>query len=325
MAVETVALLTLSLLAAFATTFFLTPVIARELVKAGITGRDMHKRKRPILAEMGGLSIVFGIIVGFSFAIALTKNSNPLENLLGAFACILVIALIGIVDDIFQLPQLVKALLPILGALPLIALREGTSAVTLPLVGQVDFGIFYLLILIPLGITGAANATNILAGLNGLEAGLGIVMHSAVLAVSLLVLPSQPEAIYSAAISAIMVGSLLAFLWFNKYPAKTFPGDVGTLVIGGALGAAVILGNIERVGVLLIIPYFAELLLKAKTRFKGQSFGVLQKDGTLAAPKKIESLTHVAMKLGRLTESQIVLVLVGIEAVFGGLAILSVL
>lgn len=323
---KTLLILALSLLSSFLSTFFLTPIVARELVRVGIVGRDMQKRKKTVLAEMGGLSIVGGIVAGFAFAIALAKNSYPLDAILAAFSCILVVAIVGIIDDLFQLPQIVKALLPVLGALPLIALREGVRTVSLPIVGSVDLGLLYPLVLIPLGITGASNATNILAGLNGLEAGLGLVMHSAVLAVSILVLPAHPSAIYSAVISAILAGSLLAFLWFNKFPARTFPGDVGTLVIGGALGASVILGNLERVGLILVLPYFAELFLKALTKFKGTSFGKLRPDGTLAPPKGFpQSLTHVVMGIGRFKEGTVVAILVGIEAIFAAIAIASVL
>ncbi len=324
--VSDIAILALSFIASFFTTFFLTPVVSKELVRVGIVGKDMQKKKKLFLAEMGGLSIVAGIVLGISVAIALAKNTYPLEILFGALASILVVSIVGIVDDLFQLPQLAKAFLPVLGALPLMALREGARTVALPFFGAVDFGLFYPIILIPLGITGAANATNILAGLNGLEAGLGVLMHGTVFLVSLLVFSSQPESLYSALISGIVLFSLLAFLKFNIFPARIFPGDIGTLVIGGSLAVSVIIGNIERVGVILIFPYFIELFLKARTRFKGTSFGILQKDGTLSAPKGFpQSLTHVVMKAGKFTELQVVLIILLIEAFFGALAILSVI
>jgi UDP-N-acetylglucosamine--dolichyl-phosphate N-acetylglucosaminephosphotransferase len=315
----------LAMLVSFLVTLKTTPTISKWLVKAGIVGRDVHKKNKPVLAEMGGLSIAVGIIFGFSVAIALLKNFVELDILFGAFTCILLITLVGIADDIFQLPQVVKASLPLLAALPLMAIREGVRTLSIPLIGPVDFGVLYPFLLIPLGITGAANATNMLAGINGLETGMGIVMHATVLAISLIVLPFSPFAIYSAIISGIVLGSLIAFLLFNRYPARVFPGDVGTLVIGGALGASVILGNMEKIGVILIFPYFIELGLKALTKFKGASFGKLRSDGTLEAPAgRPASLTHVAMKLGRFKEGQIALVLVGMELIFAALSFLSV-
>ncbi len=312
------------LLVSFLATLKTTPVLSGWLVKAGIVGRDVHKRNRPLLAEMGGLSIAVGIVFGFSAAIGILKNVVELDVLFGAFTCILLITIVGIADDLFQLPQAVKAALPILAALPLMALREGVRTISVPLVGPMDFGIIYPLVLIPLGITGAANATNMLAGINGLEAGMGIVMHATILAISLLILPFSPHAIYAAIISGIVLGSLIAFLLYNKYPARVFPGDVGTLVIGGSLAAAVILGNMEKIGFILIFPYFVELALKAATGFRGTSFGKLRADGTLEAPAGLpQSLTHVAMRLGRLREWQVALVLVCLELAFSAMAFAS--
>jgi UDP-N-acetylglucosamine--dolichyl-phosphate N-acetylglucosaminephosphotransferase len=324
MAVFIPILLVLILLVSFLVTLKLTPIVSKQLVKVGITGRDVHKKDRPVLAEMGGISIVAGVVFGLSVAIAFYEGVISLAILFGALTCMLIIAIVGIVDDIFQLPQVVKAFLPMLAALPLMAIRAGVDTVSIPFFGHVEFGILYPLLLIPIGITGAANATNMLAGINGLEAGLGIVMHSVIFIASILILPFQPEAIYAAIISVAVLGSLVAFFLYNRYPSRTFPGDVGTLMIGGSLGAAVILGNMEKIGIILIFPYFIEFGLKAVKRFKAPSFGVLQKDGTLKAPEKISSLTHVAMRLGKMKEWQVFLALICMEIFFGILALTSV-
>lgn len=310
----------LSLLASWA----LTMPLARELVRVNIVGRDVHKRGKPVLAEMGGLSILAGLVVGFSVAIGIFNTDPRVVPLLAAFAAILIVAIVGIIDDIFQLPQIVKACLPAIAALPLVAIRGGVSAVSLPFIGPVDFGLLYPLLLLPIGITGITNATNILAGLNGLEAGIGIVMHGTVLGISLAILPSHPAAVYSAIISAAMLGALIGFIRFNWYPARTFPGDVGTLLIGGALGAAVILGNMEKVGLILAAPYFLEFGLKAMTRLKGRCFGKLRRDGTLEAPKRAESITHLVMKAGRFREWQVSAIIIGIEVLFAAAAAVSV-
>lgn len=317
------AVVELVLVAAFVVTLLITPWISRHLVKIGIAGVDMHKRNKPRLAEMGGLSIVAGFTAAMLAAIVATRGLN-LVDLFAAMTTILIIAIIGVGDDLFQLRQDVKAVLPVLAALPLMAILAGEHAMALPIIGIVDFGVFYPLLLVPIGITGASNALNMLAGLNGLEAGSGIIMHATVLTSALLIKSQEPSAIYAAVISAAMLGALLAFYYYNRFPARVFPGDVGTLTIGASLAVSVILGNMEKIGLILILPYFAELYLKARCRFRGQSFGTLRYDGTLAPPKKVCSLTHVVMGLGRLTERKIVAVLLGIEAVFAMLALFSV-
>jgi len=55
--------------------------------------------------------------------------------------------------------------------LPLVAIKVGKSFLKLPIFGHIEVGLFYPLLLVPLGVTGAANAVNMLAGFNGLEAG----------------------------------------------------------------------------------------------------------------------------------------------------------
>ena len=324
----------------FIVTFGLTPWVSSHLLRIGISGIDRQKTKRVELAEMGGLSVSAGLIFGLLCIVFLStylKNtlySNQMSmamttqeliiGLLAATSTILTITIVGIADDLFQLPQYVKALLPIIAAFPLMVILAGKHEMSLPFIGYVGLGLIYPLIFIPLGVTGASNAINMFAGLNGLEASLGIVMHLTVLATSLLILPFMPEAIYATIISASMLGALLAFLHYNRYPSKVFPGDVMTLTIGGSLATAVILGNMEKIGLILLAPHFIELFLKARTGFKGQSFGIPQKDGTLKAPKKICSLNHVPMRLWKLTEPQVVAVLVLFECIFAAGAFLSV-
>lgn len=314
---------TLVLATSFFITLVITPWVARHLVKVGIAGRDMHKKSKPLLAEMGGLSIVTGFTAAMLVAIVATRGLS-LVDLFAAMTTILIVAIIGIGDDLFQLRQDVKAVLPVLAALPLMAIMAGQHEMTLPLMGSVNFGVFYPLLLVPIGITGASNALNMLAGLNGLEAGAGIIMHGTILISAILIKSQEPNAIYAATISAAMVGALLAFYHYNRFPAKLFPGDVGTLTIGASLAVSVILGNMEKLGMILIIPYFAELFLKWRCRFKGQSFGILRGDGTIAPPARVCSLTHVVMGWGRFTERKIVAILLGIEAIFALLALVSV-
>ena len=305
-------------MASFASTYLLTPIIAMKLRKSGIVGHDMNKKSHPELPSLGGIAITAGFVFAMLLNVAAYKNIQ----LLAAMTTILVITIIGLVDDLFDTSQRTKAILPMLAAMPLMAVNAGRASMSLPFIGPVQLGILYPLVLLPIGITGAANAVNMLAGLNGLEAGMGIVMHATVLVTSLAIMAVHPEAIWSALISASILGALLAFLRYNWYPAKVFIGDVGTLSIGGALAVAVILGNMEKLGLILIIPYLFELGLKAATKFKGQSFGFETEDGKLDS-KSVNSLTHVVMKAGRFTEPQVVLILIGVEAVFGLLGLIS--
>lgn len=114
----------------------------------------------------------------------------------------------------------------------------------------------------------------------------------------------------------------MAALYYNWYQAKILIGDVGILIIGAVIASAVIVGNYETAGAIIIIPYVVDFLIKAKNRFP-YSFGVYR-DGKLYCPEGGPvGLAQLVMKVcGGISESNLVLVLMGIEAVFGVIAIL---
>jgi UDP-N-acetylglucosamine--dolichyl-phosphate N-acetylglucosaminephosphotransferase len=309
----------------FLSTYFVIPKLIRKLSDAGIVGLDQNKPGRPKVPEMGGLGIVAGFVAGVLIAIALSTFKLidvdlNLTYLLAGLSTILIMALIGIFDDLFRMRQGVKAMLPLLASLPLVAIKVGVTHMNFPLIGDVDFGILYPLLLIPLAITGASNATNMLAGFNGLEAGLGVIMTGAVGIAAFAF--GRVEAVI---ISFAMLGALLAFLRFNWYPARILIGDVGTLTIGAVIAVSVIVGNIEKVGILLILPFFGELFLKARSRFKAQSWCEVK--GRLLYCRKMREVYG----LGRLvmhvfngiTERNLVVVLILMESVFALLALYS--
>ena len=116
--------------------------------------------------------------------------------------------------------------------------------------------------LIPVGVAVASNLTNMLAGFNGLEAGMGIVVFGA-----MTILAVAHGSTDMALISISMMAALAAFMVFNKNPSSVFPGDVGNLTIGAALAAAVIIGNFDTAGAILMIPYVIDFFIKAYNRF----------------------------------------------------------
>ena len=57
-------------------------------------------------------------------------------------------------------------------------------------------------------------------------------------------------------IAFLSVAALLAFLIYNKFPAKILPGDSLTYLLGGALASVAILGNMEKAALIVSIPFF---------------------------------------------------------------------
>jgi len=315
---------------------FLIPIVSFAVSFAGflimiprfkekeIVGKNKNSLYEEEIAEMGGLVIVAGFSAGIILIISLKTFFDlfalvSLTSILAAFSTIMIVSLIGIFDDLISIKQGAKAFMPVFAALPLIALKEGFTIMKIPFIGFVDFGIYYHLILIPLGITGAANAVNMLAGFNGLETGMGLVAMGSLAIIAYLI--GETTAFV---LSIIMLGALFATLYFNWFPAKVLIGDVGTLTIGAIIASVVIIGNYEMAGGIIIIPYLIDFLIKAKNHFPSKNWWGIYKGGKLYCPDSGPiGLCQLIMKVsGGISERNLVLVLMGIEAVFGVVAIL---
>lgn len=325
----------LSLAAAFLVTYLITPFLAKKLEVRGLVGIDMNKASKPKVSEMGGIAVMLGFSFGITTAIFLFSYLSLIQInltvLLAGFSTILLVGFLGMVDDLIGWKQGIRqwqhALVPLFAALPLMAIKINNPPMVLPFIGllppefilpvfgAVSFGILYSLVLVPLGVTGASNAFNMLAGLNGLEAGLGIICSATLFAVSYLDLSAGYGSVEAIIMLAAIIGALLAFFLFNRYPAKIFGGDSLTLMVGASIGSAAIIGNMEKIGVIVMLLFFIELAFKARHRFKSECFGMPQDDGTLKADPKGGSLTQWVMRRGRFTEKQVVSIILGMQLV----------
>ena len=117
-----------------------------------------------------------------------------------------------------------------------------------------------------------------------------------------------------------MVASLAAFFIFNRSPAKIFPGDTLTYSVGALIAIIAITANIEKIAIIIFIPYFIELILKLRGKFQKESFAQLNKDGSLKI-KKIYGLEHlliyIRQKMNKKTyENDVVVSVYLIQLVF---------
>lgn len=300
------------------TIYFILPL----LVKSKLTGRDLHKEEQPEIAEMGGLGLVVGISTGIVLILSLNAFLQiPLKNVsvLGVFATLLSVALIGVFDDLFEIKQILKAISPVIAAAPLIAINAGTQAMKIPLIGKVEVGLLYPLLFVPLGVTGAANAVNMLAGFNGMEAGTGFVA-----VISLIFVAWFNNSMTAFLILLIAAGALIGILYYNWYPAKVLIGDVGTLTIGAVIASSVIVGNFEVAGLILVAPHFIDFLFKFAHGFPSEDWcgEVTAEDNKLHNKGKVVSLPQFIMKItGGISERNLTLVIMGLEAVAGTFAV----
>jgi UDP-N-acetylglucosamine--dolichyl-phosphate N-acetylglucosaminephosphotransferase len=288
-------------------TFEIMPWLIPKLKEKGVVGKDLNKPGRPPIAEMGGIGVVVGFFAGVSVLIALDGVQNiDLPNLLNvSLSAILGATMVGMMDDIFDLRQRHKAFLPFVLALPFAAAAD--PHVVIPHIATLDFGPWMVLVA-AFAITCAANAANMLEGFNGLGTGLGIIMS-----LTLIILCVEHDRLDGAYILVPLTGALIAFLWFNKYPATVFPGDTMMLFTGAALAVAGILSLLQVQTAFIFIPMIAEFFLKVRGRFRGENYSMRASDGHLEYRGRVESLTHILMKHSRLTEQSLVHAIWGIE------------
>ncbi len=303
-----------SILVAFITTLFLTKKWISIAKGMGLTGKDINKEDEPEVAESGGITVIIGLtfaILFFIFSLTFLIGTEAyLLHTFALFSGILLAGLLGFTDDILSwkggLRKWQKPLLTIPIALPLVVINAGTSSMTFPFIGSVELGLLYPLIIIPIGIVGAANGFNMLAGYNGLEAGQG-----SIILFTLGLMAYLTGNLWLGLVCFAMTASLIAFLVYNKYPAKVFPGDSLTYATGALIAMVAIFGNMQRAAVLLFIPYIVEFFLKLRGRFPTswkKWGGELTEEGKLKpVGDKIVTIPQAVMKLhGSASERRVV-------------------
>ncbi len=317
----------------FLTTYFVLPHLIKILKKKGFVGKDIHKNAAPEVAESGGISIIVG--VAFSSVVLMILFPTFFNEVFIFLITVLIAALIGFIDDELKLRSLIKIALTILaGSALFFANLFGfidISSPFIPFLGQTRLTILYPLV-IPLIIAVFANSVNMLEGYNG--EGSGTCLIAAIFMLICALLWNSAEALL---FSVITIGVLIPFFLFNKYPAKVFPGDIGTLSMGAMLACIAIFGNLE-------VALFCALLLQVFNSFyvlssvrgflesskiqKESPDIILMKDDLIkASTNKKAALTipRLVLVKGPLTEPDLVKNFFVISIICGFFSIVSVL
>jgi phospho-N-acetylmuramoyl-pentapeptide-transferase len=223
---------------AFVIALILYPIVIRTLrrMKAGQVIQaelpESHQRKAGTPTGGGILFVVLGIVGGLLAMLAGHAGALP------AISGLVVGGVIGFADDQSKLrvgslgiPARLKLPIQLVLAVPVAAMaisQGGAHQYGLP------FAPWFLFPLAVIGIVATANAVNITDGMDGLAGGLSVIALSA----TVLLLPGAPAG--EKAVAMTLAGALVAFLVFNRHPARVFMGDTGALAIGYALAAMVI-------------------------------------------------------------------------------------
>jgi len=214
---------------AFVFSLLLTPLCRNLFRRIGIVDRPDHDRKLHIqpVAHMGGVPIVIAYVASCMLLFLLPKSLVPIHisHVLLSAPAGLIIFVTGILDDIVHLKPWQKLCGQTLGALW--AYWAGVRIVS---VGGFSVGWLSLLVTL-IWLIGCTNAFNLIDGVDGLAAGVGLFATLTMLIAALL----QHNTILALA-TATLVGALLGFLLYNFNPASIFLGDSGSLTVGFLLG-----------------------------------------------------------------------------------------
>jgi len=226
----------LAFFASFITVLLVTPLVMKLAVKIGATDKPNHRKVHAkVMPRLGGLAIFIGVVVGY-FVGGLHNH-----QITGITVGGLVIILIGILDDKYELSAKVKLIGQIAAAGVVVVSGLTVEFIHLPKIGVVEFGVWAIPITI-FWIVGITNAINLIDGLDGLAAGVSVIVIGTIAVMAGL---AGKEMILL--IALIFMGSTIGFLFFNFHPAKIFMGDTGALFLGYGIAILSLLGLYKSV------------------------------------------------------------------------------
>lgn len=234
----------ISCVVAFLTVYFTTPYLIRFLQKRNLAVKDMNKKDHVMIVRPGGPSIIAGIVASELILYGFLQINEILVIIITSFIAFV----IGYVDDRKVMGGWFKPIALILASTPIIIFGTYDSNLSFPLFGTVQIPALYLgLIIFMIPITG--NTINSIDVLNGVASGF-MIIASFSLSIALFILQN-----YEIAIASLPLGFIsLAFYKYHKIPSKIFPGDSGALALGAMYGAIAIVGHVEIIAAVALLP-----------------------------------------------------------------------
>ena len=240
----------------FSIVFILTPILMKVALKYNFTDKPTKRKKhRGPIPLCGGISM----FIGFFIPYFIVFYDHPFKEKYGIFIGALLILIIGVVDDYYKsigkefaiIPRLIVQLLAAIIVYKSGVVFQGftnpftNTYVVLPTIIQ-----FILTITWIFGVTTVINWSD---GMDGLAGGLSFI-SAMTFAASAVILSQPPSLLFS----LMIAGVVLAFLFYNKYPARIFMGDSGANFLGFILSIIALDGAFKAATILsLLIPILA--------------------------------------------------------------------
>lgn len=209
--------------------YLITPNIRHTALKFYVIDKANHRKiHRKIVTKLGGLAIYLGFLGGvvtvlFFDLVFLRTYFVPLAAIVMTSSLILIL---GIYDDFQGSSAVTKLLIQSIVASLLIKSGFLLTGISIPNFIQIQFGVLSVPLTI-VWLVGVTNAINLIDGLDGLAAGICIIALAFICTFGFIWHHD-----FITFLSLAILGSCMAFLKYNFYPAKIFMGDTGSLFLG---------------------------------------------------------------------------------------------
>lgn len=311
---------------AFITSYVIVPYSMRlaQRVKA-IDVPEKRRINKVEMPRLGGLGIIAGFFVSMIYLIV----SMELENktiideyslkIIGLFLGLIIISIIGFIDDCKNVKPIFKLLGQTLAAVVVMAFGITIGDFNIPVFDKlIELNGIMEYVITWFWIVGITNAINLTDGLDGLSSGITLIA-----CVSLLIIFAiNGSPIVSIILITALAGGIVGFLPYNVNPAKTYMGDCGSNFLGFSISIISILGIAKTYTFIVIIaplivlalPIFDTVFAVLRRVIKGKSFkAIFEPDNG--------HLHHRLMKLGY-SQKEAVLILYGVATTLGMFAII---
>ncbi|MEG1538190.1 MAG: phospho-N-acetylmuramoyl-pentapeptide-transferase [Clostridiales bacterium] len=234
-----------------------------QTIRADGPKKHLSKAGTP---TMGGLIFILAMLI---LMILFCKDSPELWVWLFSF---LAFALIGCCDDLLKVVfhrseglTVVQKLLGQFSAIILLLIgaqvfcQRGTALYLLPNQPWLELGWCYYP-LMAIFLVGLINAVNLTDGLDGLAAGISLIVFGGFFVLDVVLLQRGLSMGNQPLLACGFAGCCVGFLFYNHYPAKVFMGDTGSLALGGAIAGFAVVGRLEIITIGFGLIYLLEAI-----------------------------------------------------------------
>jgi UDP-GlcNAc:undecaprenyl-phosphate GlcNAc-1-phosphate transferase len=314
-----------------------TPLVRAVALRFSVVDRPSDPRSaRGPVPSLGGLAVLAALAGSIELALLINPGRIAvLGTLFGswrwAFGGTILIAALGLADDVYRLKPITKIVFQTIAAAMVVADGHGVGRIIDPFTGDTVLLGWLAAPITLLWIVGITNAFNLIDGLDGLAAGVGLIASLTLSIISL-----TAGRLDVALLTVALAGALGGFLYYNFSPASIFMGDSGSMFVGYLLAVLYVRGAQQADGVPLLAPILALSLPIADTLLAMIRRGFRQLPANagangrdlffgrlLAIFRRDQEHIHHRLVAAGLKEAHAVLILYGAAAASGLMAILA--